>query len=125
MIKYFSYDGDPMLSCPCCGDKGMTVDFLKKLDKIRGEYGKPMIVNSGYRCAKYNASMSSTGFCGPHTTGRAVDIKTSGEDAIRLVRIALNNGITGIGVKQSGPHNKRFIHLDDLAGDVRPWIWSY
>ncbi len=123
--KFFTYEGDPMLACPCCGDKGMALVFLRKLDKIREEYGKPMIVSSGYRCAKYNASMSSTGFCGPHTTGRAVDICVSRGDALSLVKIALDNGITGLGVNQKGSYNKRIIHLDDLSGNVRPWIWSY
>jgi hypothetical protein len=36
--------------------------------------------------------------------------------------------MTGIGVAQRGPHDKRFIHLDDLKNseqNPRPWIWSY
>ena len=125
MSKFFTYAGDPMLACPCCGDRGMNTEFLNTLDSIRAEYGQPMIVSSGYRCATYNAKMSSTGFCGPHTTGRAIDIKVFGEDAIKLIRIALNKGMTGVGVKQHGPHNKRFVHLDDLSNGIRPWIWSY
>lgn len=124
MSKYFTYSCDPMLACPCCGDKGMNMAFLDKMDEIRKEYG-PIRISSGYRCAQYNAKLSSTGFCGPHTTGRAVDVPVYGEDAIRLIRIALNKGMTGVGVKQKGPHNKRFIHLDDLSNGIRPWIWSY
>ena len=36
-------------------------------------------------------------------------------------------GMTGIGIKQHGPHNKRFIHLDNLDNSThpRPTIWSY
>lgn len=103
----------------------MTVPFLQKLDSIREEYGQPIIVSSGYRCATYNNKISSTGVGGPHTRGRAVDIPCHGEEAIRLIRIALRNGMTGIGVKQNGTHSKRFIHLDDLEEGVRPTIWSY
>ena len=36
-------------------------------------------------------------------------------------------GMTGIGVAQRGPIERRFIHLDDMSGEdhPRPWVWSY
>ena len=46
----------------------------------------------------------------------------------RLIRIAIEAGMTGIGISQRGPHEKRFIHLDDMdnSGEhPRPWVWSY
>lgn len=101
----------------------MVTSFLERMDAIREDYG-PIIVSSGYRCSHYNSIVSTTGHNGPHTTGRAVDVPVYGEDATRLIKIALNHGMTGIGVHQKGPHNKRFIHLDDLT-NMRPWIWSY
>ena len=87
-----------------------------------------MRVTSGYRTPEHNRRVSRTGYEGPHTTGRAVDVAAFGERALRIVRIALAHGFTGIGLKQNGPHHLRFVHLDDLAGDhrtPRPRIWTY
>lgn len=127
MWKYFNYETDKMLACPCCGKRGMDDDFMKKLDILRQWVDFPLSISSGYRCPKYNAKLSSTGETGPHTTGKAVDIPISGEKALEMVGEAITLGFSGVGVKQKGPHNKRFIHLDTLGPDEgpRPWIWSY
>ena len=108
----------------------MSMAFLNRLQEIREEYGKPMRVNSGFRCKNHDALQSSSPNAGngPHTTGRAIDIGVSGSDALVLVELARGYGCTGIGIKQSGPHASRFLHMDDLENGVsgpRPWIWSY
>jgi zinc D-Ala-D-Ala carboxypeptidase len=49
-----------------------------------------------------------------------------GDKAVKLIKVAFEFGITGIGVQQKG--GSRFIHLDDLRledGFARPNIWSY
>lgn len=33
-------------------------------------------------------------------------------------------GFTGIGLHQTGPHERRFIHLDIAKMSPRPWVWS-
>lgn len=119
MTPHFS---DAELTCKCgCGmlPQQTAVD---RLELLRGSCGFPFPVTSGARCPTYNASVSSTGEDGPHTTGRAFDIAVSHEQAYILVKRALEVGYTGIGVSQKG--NSRFIHLDDLALG-RPRIWSY
>jgi zinc D-Ala-D-Ala carboxypeptidase len=101
----------------------MEVAFLDRLQEIREEFGKPMRVNSGYRCPVHDAALGGKG---PHQTGRAVDIGISGSDALDLVELARGYGMTGIGIKQSGA--SRFLHMDDLEDGVsgpRPWLWSY
>jgi uncharacterized protein YcbK (DUF882 family) len=95
---------------------------------MRREMGIPLVVSSAYRCPDYNDKVSSTGRNGPHTTGKAVDIVISGKEALVLVGLALEHKITGIGVSQKGPMEKRFIHLDTVEGAdrrPRPWLWSY
>ena len=115
--------------CKCsCGKCEMDESFVKRLQHLRKQCGFPFVISSGYRCPNHNARVSSTGSVGPHTTGHAVDIVCSGENAVKLTSGARLYGMTGIGVKQHGPHGKRFIHLDDLQNAVnqpRPWIWSY
>jgi len=114
------------LACRCgCG---MLPDqhFMDKVEALRVAFGKPLRVTSAARCPAYNATVSSTGKAGPHTTGRAIDFGVQGADARQLVGMAIERGFTGIGVAQKG--GGRFIHLDDLPngpGCPRPWIWSY
>ena len=110
------------------GDHRMDPEFMNRLERVRHEYNKPMRLSSAYRSPEHNAKVSSTGTTGPHTTGRAVDVLVSGSDALDLIDCAIFNGITGIGISQKGPHDKRFVHLDDLPdapGQPRPWVWSY
>ena len=110
--------------CKHCNKVHMDEGFLYTLDYIRHLYKAPIYISSGYRCPEYNARISSTGRTGPHTTGKAVDIPCSGEDAFKLLYIAMLNGITGIGVKQKG--SGRFLHFDTIKHDtLRPRIWSY
>jgi len=116
------------LQCSHCGECGFDEDFLVSLEVLRLEYGKPMRVNSGYRCPEYNTQVSSSGARGPHTIG-AIDIRVAGPNAFMLVSTAMRLGWTGLGVKQGGVWDKRFIHLDRLPigdpGHPRPRIWSY
>ncbi len=126
-LKYFK---KTEFDCRCgCGQNEMEPDFLKKLDDLRGRFDFPFIVTSGYRCPSYNAQVSSTGATGPHTTGRAVDLALFGRKAFNLMRHwTLGGWGTGIGLKQHGPHDKRFIHLDDISADdnrFRPTVWTY
>lgn len=106
----------------------MSVDFLDKVQRIRTHCEFPMKVTSGYRCPSHNNRVSKTGLSGPHTTGRAVDISCSLEAAYDIAAAAFKHGITGLGVRQAGPHVSRFLHLDDLPATPRgprPTIWNY
>ena len=103
----------------------MDAAFMDRLEALRMEFGRPINVSSGYRSPEYNAKVSTTGLTGPHTTGRAVDILISGEDAIALIAMAIRLGFTGFGVSQHGPHRGRFVHLHDLAAPGGRKLWSY
>lgn len=115
-------------TCKCgCGENRIDSHFVTLLEELRHKYGKPLIVNSGYRCPEYNNEVSETGMDGPHTTGRAVDLGIDGPEAFRLLKVAMDLGyFTGVGIKQKG--KSRFIHLDNLlnlVGSPRPRVWSY
>jgi len=109
----------------------MDDDFMEMVERIRELCGFPLPVSSAYRCPTHNAAVSSTGLDGPHTTGRAMDIRIYGHRAWSLLEAALEVGhFTGIGVAQKNrDRGARFIHLDDLTPDdgfpSRPWVWSY
>lgn len=116
---------DAELQCNHCHEEEMDEEFLEVLEEIREACGFPLYVTSGYRCPTHNMNVSTTGAAGPHTTGQAVDIMISGENAFKLVSVALALGITGIGINQRGPYAKRFIHIDTLHNEHRPRVWSY
>jgi zinc D-Ala-D-Ala carboxypeptidase len=112
------------MSCLCCGEEHMDENFMEKLEAIREECGFPFKISSAYRCEKHNIRVGGkTGSA--HSKGHAVDIVVNGANALMLVSIAKKHGFTGIGVSQRGPHNVRFIHLDDMTTGLRPYIWSY
>ena len=132
--KHFS---DKELACRCCGVAKMHPAFMEALERIRVEMNMPLHLSSAFRCAKHNAAVSTTGSHGPHCDhngegGRAVDILISGASALKLMEVARKHSMSGIGVKQNGQQNQRFIHLDNLGSDYtkstggpRPWVWSY
>src|SRR5262245_38192927 len=121
--KYFKLEE---FACSHCGKNEMQLDFIDKLDRLRGIYGRPLVVNSGYRCPEHNSAVSSTGPTGPTNTGRAVDFGISGVDAYELLEVALSmSAFTGVGVNQKGNHAGRFLHIDDLPSPSRPGVWSY
>ena len=106
----------------------MDPDFMERLEQLRVAFDKPMKVTSAFRCPNHNAQVSKTGFTGPHTTGKSIDIAISGQNAFDLVALAILHNFTGLGISQRGPHNKRFIHLDTIIqspGRPRPRVWSY
>lgn len=113
------------LACRHCGRCEMDEGFMLVLEELRVKWGRPIALTSAYRCPEHNSRVSTTGLDGPHTTGKAVDILISGEDAFELVVLALEIGFLGVGVKQKG--GGRFIHLDICGGPrfPRPRIWSY
>ena len=115
------------LACSCCGKNEMTQETVDALQALRESIGKPLRLSSAYRCPKHNSKVSSTGKTGPHTTGKAIDIVCSGKEAWELLSSAMIRSKVwkGIGISQKGKHESRFIHLDTIEADNRPWIWSY
>ena len=120
---YFSEDE---LRCKGTGEIHMDEDFMTKLVALRKELNQPMIITSGYRDGSYNQVIGGAKNS-PHLYGKAVDIACHGAKAFKIVKLAIEHGFTGIGVKQHGKHDKRFIHIDTMTSEThpRPWIWSY
>tara|TARA_R110000823_G_scaffold223407_2_gene351540 strand:+ start:219 stop:590 length:372 start_codon:yes stop_codon:yes gene_type:complete len=119
--KYFS---KAELQCKCgCEAALMDAQFIMMLEQLREKFNKPLLVSSGYRCPKHNNNVSGTGIAGPHTTGKAIDLKVDRGAAYELLKIAMDMGFSGIGVNQKG--NARFMHLDTINTGLRPTIWSY
>lgn len=122
---HFSYQN---LKCQCgCEKMEMNRDFMENLEYLRNAFNRPLVIISGYRCLRYDTKISKPKEKKIHTTGCAVDIKISGKDAYDLLFLAMGVDFTGIGIKQKGAMDKRYIHLDNLSKEdyPRPQIWSY
>lgn len=92
-------------------------DWLYKLEAIRSVYGKPMHINSAYRCENRNKKVGGVANS-QHTVGLAVDIYTdTANDMFTLMQAALRAGVICIGV------GKNFLHLDSRIDVHR--LWGY
>ena len=107
----YPYFSKAEITCKCgCGKAAMHPQFMWKLVELRRRLG-PLVLTSAYRCPSHNAKVSSTGLSGPHTTGRAVDIKADSRLRYKIIKEASSLGFTRFGIAKS------FIHIDDLTKD--------
>ena len=115
------------LECRGTGDCAMNLEFMDKLVNLRKRYNRPMVISSGYRSIAHNSSINGSRHS-PHLYGSAVDVLCHGKAAYDLIKLAMNMGMTGIGLQQRGKHEGRFVHLDDMPRSEdhhRPWVWTY
>lgn len=67
--EFASQDGsDPIFISP---------ELVEVLQKIRDHFGKPVVINSGYRTAKHNKAVGGATYS-QHLYGTAADIQVSG-----------------------------------------------
>lgn len=59
------------------------------LDPARRKFGKPIIVNSGFRCPLHNGKVGGV-YNSQHVSGQAADVRC--EDNLKLARIIKGNG---------------------------------
>ena len=79
------------------------------LDQARERYGKPVCVNSGYRCARHNASVGGVANS-QHLRGEAADLCCA--DNKRLAEIIEANGKFDQMIKYLDKDGRiRFIHV--------------
>jgi len=98
---------------------GMDWTMLQMLDSARRLYGRPMIVNSGFRTPDHNAEVGGK-ISSSHLTGLAVDIRcTSSEDRHDMIIAFMRVGFTRLGIGDS------FIHIDVDENKAQNVIWTY
>jgi uncharacterized protein YcbK (DUF882 family) len=115
------------MKCKHTGFCEMTHAMMSVLERIRTEYGKPMIISSGYRDISHPVERNKP-HPGEHTFGMAADILVHGSDAQSLLYWAVMTGIKRIGVNQKGEMGQRYLHLgigDRDNGRFPVAVWSY
>lgn len=120
-MKHFDIDPDTWewanfvpkeIACKCCGEvwEGdgvmpvFTAMSLHALQKVREAWGKPIIINSGHRCAAHNAAIGGAPMS--YHLRIAFDVRIDKHDQVAFAKIAKDHGFTGIIYY---PH---FMHID-------------
>lgn len=95
----------------CAGEYWHDPGFLDAMSALRLALGGPVRVNSGHRCALWNAHVGGA----PLSQHKkiAVDVALAGHDPVRMFHAAQAAGFSGRGLYQG------FIHLD--RGPMRRW----
>ncbi len=92
--------------CPCCRCVQVSPALLHGLEELRGLWGKPVIITSGYRCAENNLWVKGV----PnslHMRGRAADIVVPEAEQDAVAAMARKAGFDSVIL-----YGKRnFIHL--------------
>ena len=94
--------------CHCkkyCNSTEIDAKLVEYLQKIRDHFGKPVTINSAYRCSKHNKSIGGASKS-KHLYGQAADIKVSGVAPLKVAQFAESIGIKGIG------QYSNFVHID-------------
>lgn len=89
----------------CCSSTLIDAELIKNLQRIRNHFGKPLTINSGYRCFSHNKAVGGTSGS-KHKQGKAADIKIKGVPPQKVAAYAESIGIKGIGLYSS------FVHVD-------------
>lgn len=118
--KYFKLS-EFQCKCKKCQDNNIIPDIDEKLlillDKIRGQLGRPVIVNSGYRCPEHNKAVGGVADS-QHVVGKAADIYVLPPLKVtQLHSVAQDCGADGIGFYLK----RNFVHVD-VRGEKARWV---
>lgn len=119
IMKWFS---ENEFKCKCCGelpeDVAGNVRALVKevLDPLREKYGKPIRVNSGYRCKHHNLEVGGA-VKSQHMAGEAADITCSDNAALekiireqgRFDQLIIYPTFLHVSWKRYGPNRKQVL----------------
>ena len=96
--------------CKCGKCKTTLIDskLVTYLQLIRNHFGKPVNINSAYRCADHNKAVGGASKS-KHTLGQAADIVVQGVEPKEVAKYAESIGIKGIGLYDT------FTHVDTRA----------
>ena len=117
LTNYFTHDE---VKCKCNGEfcdgsRGLTTHTHACLNVLRAKLGRPLIVNSGYRCPKYN-ELKGGAEHSKHKLGEAVDLHAPTQlEREEISELALKNGFN------CRIYYDTFIHIDtrDIDGKLK------
>ena len=93
--------------CPCCHTVLLHPLLVWKLQKLRDEWGLPLIINSGYRCEVHNREVGGV-IRSLHKVGQAADVRVPASEQERFRDLALSCGFS----RAISYGNRHFIHIE-------------
>lgn len=92
--------------CPCCHCARLCPLLVELLEAVRAQWGKPVVISSGYRCPSHNRRVKGAARS-LHLEGRAADVLVPFNEQPAVEVFARRAGFT-----QVIPYGRRnFIHL--------------
>lgn len=106
--------------CKCgCGQNGVDINFLRKLNEARDLINIPFIILSGFRCPEHNKAVGGA-LHSAHLKGLAADVLCKdSRSRYHMIKIFLDLGFHRIGV------GRDFIHVDSDPNNDPQVIWLY
>lgn len=122
MAIYFT---DKEMACSCCGtisESGIDTNLYAVLDQIRVIIGKPLYVNSGYRCPKHNEEVGGVPNS-QHVLGTAVDIAAPEGVSVDELADTAERVLSffGIGGGVGRYWSLGFVHIDTRTDGPARW----
>lgn len=108
------------LLCDCCNTALVHADLPLVLEALRAILGRPIRINSGYRCPKHNLEVGGA-LRSTHLGGMAADCSWHGFELNDIVKTAIRGipQVHGIG------WGKDFVHVDVDASRIHQNEWTY
>lgn len=120
LLEFFSLDEFRCKHCGCLPEHGMSEILLERLDKLRKDYGFPIMVSCGYRCPSHNAEVGGV-YDSQHIYGKAADIWVNG-DYEYFYRFVINSKLfDGVGYY---PYDE-FVHVDVRDDGESPNAYTF
>ncbi len=111
---------EPLKPIRGCGKNECKPELLEALEDFRAKVGKPVIVDSGYRCKIHNEAVGGKENS-QHLLGEAADIRVKGMTAGQLEAIARTiPAIKGIGRAD----HAQYLHID-VRSSPTVIAWTY
>lgn len=97
-----------------CGFDDISMALIDVLEELRERLGRPIVINSGCRCASHNDDVGGT-MRSQHVHGKAADFKVLGlkQDVVQAVLLKMYPDTLGIG------RYAWFTHVDVRRGKAR------
>jgi len=99
--------------CKHCGTVKIDPELVRRLQVMRDEIGKPIIINSGYRCPEHNRAVGGASGS-QHLYGRAADIVCPGLTTAQLYKVAEKHFEDGGLGRYAG-----YVHVDTRGTKAR------
>jgi len=123
--KNFNPDTDIKICCTCgnegCDKRSVKLMALNMLQRVRDDYGLPMIITSGGRCPLHKDELHRS-VPADHQKGLGVDIRITGLImAMKLIAIASKFGFNAFGVNLKAG----FLHIGYRPEQNKISAWTY